>query len=217
VPQSDQPWITVIAGVNGAGKSSVVGAQVRHRGGEYFNPDEVAQALRADDPEMTQVEANGLAWRVELASLRRALDEGTGFAFETTLGGRTITSELLRAAEAGRKIRLWYVGLGSAQQHIDRVQERQARGGHGIPVAKIIERYRNSRQHLKILMPHLTEFLVYDNSGSMDPVTGVFPAPLLVVHAVDGTVRRVAGEEETPLWAREIREIALTIWGHSYE
>lgn len=37
--------ILVIAGVNGAGKSSVVGSNLREKGGNYFNPDEATQLL----------------------------------------------------------------------------------------------------------------------------------------------------------------------------
>ena len=40
--------ITVIAGVNGAGKSSVLGATIREAGGRYFNPNEEACALRQE-------------------------------------------------------------------------------------------------------------------------------------------------------------------------
>ena len=53
--------ITVIAGVNGAGKSSVAGANIRHKGADYFNPDEVARDLRADNPALSEAEANGQA------------------------------------------------------------------------------------------------------------------------------------------------------------
>ena len=36
--------ITVLAGVNGAGKSSVGGALLTERGGEFYNPDLAARA-----------------------------------------------------------------------------------------------------------------------------------------------------------------------------
>lgn len=53
-----EPSIHVLAGVNGAGKSSIGGAAVRQHGGEYFNPDEAARALREKDPTLTQADAN---------------------------------------------------------------------------------------------------------------------------------------------------------------
>src|SRR5258708_7618013 len=39
--------IRVLAGVNGAGKSSIVGATIRDKGGEYYNPDEAAREIMA--------------------------------------------------------------------------------------------------------------------------------------------------------------------------
>ena len=41
------PCIHVLAGTNGAGKSSVGGAMFRESGAEYFNPDEAAQRFHA--------------------------------------------------------------------------------------------------------------------------------------------------------------------------
>lgn len=43
--------ITVLPGVNGAGKSSIGGAHLRAGDSEYFNPDEVAGMLRAGIPD----------------------------------------------------------------------------------------------------------------------------------------------------------------------
>lgn len=61
------PCIWVLAGTNGAGKSSVAGAILRRSGGDYFNPDEVAQRLRSADPLLTQRQANAAAWAAGLA------------------------------------------------------------------------------------------------------------------------------------------------------
>ncbi len=48
--------ITVIAGVNGAGKSSVAGTALRQSGGEYFNPDEVTRAILSAAPALSEEE-----------------------------------------------------------------------------------------------------------------------------------------------------------------
>ncbi|GLC28259.1 hypothetical protein rosag_47720 [Roseisolibacter agri] len=127
-PGAGEP-IRVFAGVNGAGKSSVPGATFRQAGLDYFNPDEAAQALIADAPSFSPLEANARAWRIGYDRLRQAADMGGAFAFETTLGGETITRELQRATGLGRPVDLWYVGLDSAERHIARVRARVARGG----------------------------------------------------------------------------------------
>ena len=158
---SRRPRIHVLAGVNGAGKSSIGGAAVRHYGGEYFNPDEVACALREKAPALTQTDANSAAWRQGASLLSRAIDERLEFTFETTLGGNTITSLLAQAAEQGIEVHIWYVGLASPELHIARVQARVSRGGHDIPVRDIHRRYEHSRLNLIALLPHLTTLHVY--------------------------------------------------------
>ena len=58
---SRPPRVYVLAGVNGAGKSSVGGAAIRGFGGEYFNPDEAARQILRANPGLTQTEANSVA------------------------------------------------------------------------------------------------------------------------------------------------------------
>jgi predicted ABC-type ATPase len=52
----------VLAGVNGAGKSSIGGAAIRAAGGNYYNPDEAARELIAANPGLSQTDANAAAW-----------------------------------------------------------------------------------------------------------------------------------------------------------
>ena len=61
------PRIYVLAGVNGAGKSSIAGAAFREHGGDYYNPDEAAGRLKAANPGLSQAEANSKAYNVVLA------------------------------------------------------------------------------------------------------------------------------------------------------
>jgi predicted ABC-type ATPase len=44
------PCIYVLAGTNGAGKSSVGGAAIREKGADYFNPDEATRRIRSTNP-----------------------------------------------------------------------------------------------------------------------------------------------------------------------
>ena len=131
-----RPTLTVIAGTNGAGKSSIVGMFMRRHGGEYYNADEWARGLLGDDPELSQTEANGLAWLAGKEMLEAAIEQGRDYIFETTLGGNTIPLLISRAAARGHRVVIWYVGLESPETHIDRVQARVRRGGHDIPEEK---------------------------------------------------------------------------------
>src|SRR5947199_3128321 len=84
------PHIDVLAGSNGAGKSSLMGAMLLQQGVEYFDPDEAAQRVFLANPGISQLEANSAAWHEGKRLLDRAITEKLDFAFETTLVGMTI-------------------------------------------------------------------------------------------------------------------------------
>jgi predicted ABC-type ATPase len=198
------PRIYVLAGTNGAGKSSIAGAMLLRQRVEYFNPDEAARRIRAANPGISQTQANGAAWHEGKRLLERAIAERLDFAFETTLGGRTITALLERAASRGFEVRIWYVGLNGPELHIARVRARVAKGGHDIPEPRIRERYDASRLNLIRLLPSLSELWVYDNSKDADPDAGVAPEPRLVLHVRHGAVVGPRDLALTPEWAKAI-------------
>ena len=203
--------IHVLAGVNGAGKSSVVGATIRDRGGEYYNPDEAAREIMAANPGLGQTDANAAAWEQGRKLLERALDQGLDFTFETTLGGNTMPGLLAEAAKRGLEVQVFYVGLGSADAHIERVRQRVRAGGHDIPEADIRRRYRHSLINLVKLLPTLTALRVYDNSATADPASGQAPHPVLVLHMERGRIVGPSDLTSTPVWAKPIVATALEL------
>jgi predicted ABC-type ATPase len=203
-----RPTIHVLAGTNGAGKSSVGGAALRHAGADYFNPDEAARKVIARVPHVSITEANSIAWREGKRLLERAITEKLDLTIETTLGGRTIPGLLRLAAESGLDLRIWYVGLATPEQHIARVRARVARGGHDIPEEKIRERYHQSRINLIDLLPFLTSLRLYDNSEEGDPATEG-SRPKLILSIEDKQVVQVLPASEVPRWAEPIVDAAL--------
>ena len=206
-----QSRIYVLAGVNGAGKSSIGGAAFRASGADYYNPDETARALTTANPTLTQADDNSAAWHEGVKLLKRAIAEHKDFAFETTLGANTIPRMLAQAASQGIEIYIWYVGLSSPELHIERVQARVRRGGHDIAAEHIHRRFQHSRLNLIELMPHLTALRVYDNSADADPATGKTPKPKLVLHMVRGKIRNPRDLKHTPDWAKPIVATALKL------
>ncbi|MEX0805320.1 MAG: AAA family ATPase [Candidatus Binatia bacterium] len=211
--QQKQSRIYVLAGVNGAGKSSIGGAAFRQSGADYYNPDDVARKLMSGNPTLTQVDANSAAWHEGVRLLKRAISERKDFAFETTLGANTIPRLLAQAASKGIEVYIWYAGLSSPALHIERVQARVRGGGHDIAAEHIHRRFEHSRLNLIELMPHLTALRVYDNSAAADPATGKTPKPKLVLHMVHGRIRNPRTLKHTPDWAKPIVATALKIKG----
>lgn len=199
----------VLAGVNGAGKSSLGGAAIRASGAEFFNPDVAAAMLREQRPGLSVSQANGLAWTLGRRGLEKALAEGLTYAFETTLGGRSMARLLLEGARAGAEIHVWYAGLATPELHLRRIQARVAAGGHDIPEAKVRERFDASRSSLVKLMPHLASLRVYDNSFEADPRAGLRPQPVLLLQMRAGRVVSHAPLRSVPAWAKPLLGAAL--------
>jgi predicted ABC-type ATPase len=205
------PCIYVIAGTNGAGKSSIGGAALGAKGARYFNPDEAAVRIAKANPTASREEVNAAAWNEGRRLLERAIAERASHAFETTLGGHTMTRLLERALAAGIQVRIWYVALASPELHLARVAARVRKGGHDIPEKKIRERYDQSRRNLLRLLPKLTELRVFDNSFEADPERGMVPRPQLVLHLRRGRILGPSDLRGTPDWAKPIVAAAMKL------
>jgi predicted ABC-type ATPase len=181
------------------------------KGVEYFNPDTAAREIASRNPGISQVEANSAAWQEGKRLLERAIAEKLDFAFETTLGGRTIAGLLEKALAEEMEVRISYVGLASVELHIARVKSRVEQGGHAIPDERIRERYVQSRLNVIRLLPKLSELLLYDNSVEADPSAGETPQPKLLLHMVRGKMIRSCDPFEVPEWAKPIVAAAINL------
>lgn len=207
---SHRPVLFVLAGVNGAGKSSIGGHLLAQRGLSWYNPDDFARDWQARTG-CEAVEANAVAWREGMRRLDHAIAAHNDFAFETTLGGRTVPARI-RAAADSHDLLMWFCGLASPELHIARVKARVAAGGHDIPEAKIRERYPAALNNLIALLPFLAHLRVYDNSPEVAPGEPI-PDPLPVAEIRAGTLTWPTDPDvlrHTPEWAKPILEAALS-------
>jgi predicted ABC-type ATPase len=206
-----RPVLYVLAGVNGAGKSSIGGHLLQRAGLTWFNPDTFARELKAAAG-CDQETANALAWQEGMRRLEEAIAKGLNHAFETTLGGKSMTAKILEATKT-HDVLIWFCGLSSPDLHIARVKARVAAGGHPIPDEKIRERYPQAQLNLIKLMPHAAYIKVYDNSAEA-AANGTVPDPLLVLEMENGRVISPALDDlkalqRVPEWAKPILEAAL--------
>jgi predicted ABC-type ATPase len=158
---------------------------------------------------MTGEQANGLAWRQGRRLLEQAIEGGLDFAFETTLGGVSISSLLELCLDGGGEVHVWYVCLATPEHHIRRVRARVAAGGHDIPESLIRARYHASHLNLIRLLPRLADLWVYDNSPEADPRRSRI-RPDLILHVAGGRVEQVCALTAVPAWAKPIVQAAIS-------
>lgn len=208
-----RPVLYVLAGVNGAGKSSIGGHALTRAGLTWFNPDTFARELIMATG-CDQEAANSHAWAEGVRRLDEAIAGGQSYAFETTLGGRTIAAKI-RAAAATHDVIVWFCGLDSPERHLARVRARVSQGGHDIPEAKIRTRYPQAQRNLIALMPHLSHLSVYDNSTEA-AIGDTVPDPVLVMELEQGRLVQPSADDpaalgRTPDWAKALVEAAWSL------
>jgi predicted ABC-type ATPase len=157
------PQVAVLAGINGAGKTTASQHLLREalRIPSFTNADTIARGLNAFDVESEAVKAG----RIMLEHLHELAAKRRSFAFETTLSGRAYARWLGELARAGYVVHLFYYWLDSAEVAIGRVAERVLAGGHHVPDDTIRRRYsRSVRNFLELYRPVVTTWQVYDNT-----------------------------------------------------
>ena len=154
----------VIAGPNGSGKTSVTQKFLHHEWGEgtlYINPDEVAKNKYGDwnSPEAVLKAANYCAGLRE-----KCLSERKSFVFETVMSAEEKVDFIIRSKQAGFFIRLFFISTSHPSINAARIASRVMKGGHDVPITKIISRYYKSLANCKTVAPIVNRLYVYDNS-----------------------------------------------------
>lgn len=156
-----QPFIIVIAGPNGVGKSTFAKWYL-HTIPEcdaIIDPDEIARSLAVD---AEQARAT-LAGRIALAQMHQAIRMRRSFAIETTLSGKSLAHTLRSARDDGYYIAIRLLVVASLDVPSLRVAQRVREGGHDIP--EHVQRRRFSRCYgnfFSIYQELCHEWAVYD-------------------------------------------------------
>ena len=159
------PRCIVIAGPNGAGKTTFareflpMGAGIVH----FVNADLIAGGLSPLRPELAAL-SGGRLFLGELDRLARARAD---FAFETTLSGLVYVHRLRLWKAAGYRLEITYLCLHSPQLALRRIAARVRQGGHNVPRADVLRRFRRGWANLhRHYCPLADTWAVYDNSGA---------------------------------------------------
>ena len=160
MPAKPPPTIYLIAGCNGAGKTTFAKEYLPKEVKclRFLNADEIARGLSPFDPSAAAVKSG----RLLLTEIRDSLNKRETFGLESTLSGKTYLALFRKALTQDYEIELHYLLLASARQAIDRVRRRVQSGGHHVPVADIRRRFHRSRAHLFDYLPLSTRWAVWD-------------------------------------------------------
>lgn len=192
---TEKPNLLIIAGPNGSGKTSVTSKILQHHWIKdclYINPDNIARDDFGDwnSPEAIIKAAN------KASELREeSLLNMKSILFETVLSAPDKIDYIRRAKESGYFIRLFFVGTDHPSINASRVTQRVIKGGHDVPIPKIISRFSKSIANCSIVAPFVDRFYAYDNSEE-------YVDPKLLFRAKDGIL--VKKYSKVNIWAQSI-------------
>lgn len=166
---SENPRCIVIAGANGAGKTTFAREFLLKDAGvtHFVNADLIASGISPLKPQLAALSAG----RLFLAELDRLARARVSFSFETTLSGLTHLVRLRRWKAAGYQIEILFLRLNSPALALRRVAVRVRQGGHDVPPADVLRRFKRGWQNFPVYRTMADAWAVYDNSG---------PAPILI-------------------------------------
>lgn len=158
------PILIVIAGPNGSGKTTITSEILKSEWLEdavYINPDNVAQERFGDwnSPEAVREAAVFCEkWREDCLLNRRSL------IFETVMSAPDKVDFIRRAKDAGYFVRIFFISTESPAINAARIAARYMKGGHDVPIPKIVSRYVKSISNCVEVAPLVDRLYVYDNS-----------------------------------------------------
>jgi len=100
-----------------------------------------------------------------LRELDRLAADRVDFAFETTLSGLSYVRRLQTWKQAGYRVEIAYLRLGTTQLALRRIASRVRQGGHNVPRIDVVRRFSRSWENFCNVYRGLADsWAVYDNS-----------------------------------------------------
>mgnify|MGYP004477469011 FL=1 len=153
---------TIIGGIDGVGKSSLLG---------------VLRAVRTDLGLVVDEKEKAASERIETA-----LKDGISFSYETTLHGKFSKELCRRAKDAGYTVRLYYVGLDPVDENLLRIKNRAKNSGANTIPQEVQNRYAHRMDDLTVILPYCDCADFYDNYNGF----------VLVAQKADGHIEPAA-------------------------
>ena len=152
----------IIGGEDGAGKSSLTGVLKTERSdlGRIIDVDKLAIKYGSF------IEGGKAAVRMQ----QQYIAEGISFTQETTLSGQRPLRMIREAKEAGYYVRLFYVGISTAQEAVKRIENRVSKGGHDIPREDVLRRFDGRNEALAKVLDFVDEAVLFDNENGFTAV-----------------------------------------------
>lgn len=162
---TDSKQLWVLAGGNGAGKSTFYENFLASKGIKLVNADVIAKAINPEKSEEVSYESADIASQIREDLLKK----GKTFCFETVFSHVSKVDFLAKAKAMGYEIILVYIHLETSEINEARVYQRIQGGGHSVPVKKIHSRIPRTMKNISLALPLIDEARFLNNSSKDNP------------------------------------------------
>ncbi len=181
----------MIAGGNGAGKSTFFNKYLKKKGSIFLNADTLAKKLNQDKPQEASYEAAELIRHI----ISDLIQKDISFCYETVFSHPSKIDYLAMAKQHGYEVNLVYIHLASSDLNEARVHQRVSMGGHSVPTEKIHSRIPRNMKQISEAIQIADEVLLVDNSSGEKPF-------VKVVKINRGRIEYLV--KPVPKWVKEI-------------
>ena len=179
----------MLAGSNGAGKTTFYESFLKDKSLPFINPDNLAKEFKLDPYEAARMASD---IREQMVSQSMSFISET--VFSDPVGDKV--SFLENAADAGYQVSLIFIGIESVDLSKERVASRVRAGGHNIPAEKLQQRYSRTLRNLSLAIATLPRVILFDNSQ--------FDSPFHFVAEYKNGKCHKKGKEPKPNWASAV-------------
>lgn len=184
-----QLW--VLAGGNGAGKTTFYNLYLARYGITFVNADLIAKDIDPENPELMSYHAATVAAKIR----EDLISQGVSFCFETVFSHESKIDLIAQAKANGYKIILVYIHLFDSSLNEARVNQRVSEGGHSVPTQKIHARIPRTVKCIKTALSIVDEARILDNSLRANPFQQI-----IVIKAGNYEAKT----DPLPAWARDL-------------
>jgi predicted ABC-type ATPase len=165
--QTEFPVLLVLAGSNGAGKTTFYELYLERLGLPFVNADRIAQILDPSHPGQVAYQAARVADDARRDLVKRRLSFCMETVFSDPVGDKV---QFLKDAQAeGYTVIAVFIRLSDPALSLARVVQRVARGGHDVPDEKLGSRFARTAQNIQAALTFVDVGLVLDNSSAEAP------------------------------------------------
>lgn len=198
----DKKTAFIIAGPNGSGKTTFSVSLIKNTTiltGMHLNADII---LKANENEEFLKNLTPLEQHLKISNLidqkiEALIEEGENLILETVFSSSYKLDTFQKLKDAGYFINLIFVSTSDPLINVQNVALRVEKGGHSVPIDKILSRYRGAHKNLSQVSLDVDCLILIDNSV-------INQTPIIYAALSNGAKCFIHNEKSMPEWILEV-------------